>query len=265
MEHPPHSGTRAPAGFGEAGDGGGGACRPVNETCATGVECCTGLCERDSVGEFPLLGWRDLRAPAGGSCTVARDCRSLNCVDNPCASKGLCLQTGQACDANDPGACCTGLCSNGQCVKPPMSACDVAGERCTQAGASSSCCSKVCLDYDADAGSDLRCGASGACRARGETCTKASDCCSFVCGANGLCQNPPGSGGLVAGSALTGANAPAGEVCPSNNSCAPNNDYCRPTLFGENVRRCAAPAAGTDAGPTCKPVGATCTARSLIR
>jgi hypothetical protein len=140
---------------------------------------------------------------------------------------------------------------------------------------------------------------------------------------------------------LTGANAPAGEVCPSNNSCAPNNGYCRPTLFGENVRRCAAqcdgglcttnncratgagcqtpdeccsqvrapqadggfacagqcvglglscsanvdcrsgtcslpgvcvtatppppPDAGTDAGPTCKPVGATCTARSLIR
>jgi hypothetical protein len=215
-------------------------CTPTGATCSTPAECCAGACEADGTGSTRCTTANACMVDSQG-CQTARDCCSLNCSGATCGTfsvASLCKTIGQGC-AGDDAACCSGYCAaNNTCQKASGAAsCGVAGEVCTSAGASSSCCSKLCVDLDPGAGTTLRCSASGACRSEGESCRDPDECCSFTC-TSGFCGKPPVGGQcLVVGSACTtrsdccsglcAADATGFKACQYLGGCRPEEELCR--------------------------------------
>lgn len=110
----------------------------------------------------------------GTACGASSECCNKNCEDGVCKdpTSTECIAEGAACDTAEE--CCTQNCENGACA-PPVPLCLVIGDDCA---VSSTCCSDNC-----DAG---KCAPH--CEQEGEACDEPSDCCSQVCGAEGLCK-----------------------------------------------------------------------------
>ena len=162
--------------------GGGGnpppgtpVCRAFSATCATGAECCSGVCD---------AGRCDCSPTSGGACVADGECcPGLRCASGHCAIG--CRSEGTPCTFG--GDCCTGRCLPEGVCGPP---CLAYGRGCT---ASDQCCSHLgCLGGSAAIPAtctyDCKDSFTGL-----DACASDSECCSgYHCRA-GYCQ--PGACG----------------------------------------------------------------------
>ncbi len=193
---------------------GTGACQAIGQTCQSNVECCGGrTCAADGTGVKRCVDESFCKA-GGQACAAASECCGFSC--GACGSDGggcscqesgtLCRVAGTACGADTD--CCSGNCTGGTCVSAGAG-CATFGERCANPGYDANCCSKYCVNYAGDAGTDLRCAPSSTCRARGEICTDPSDCCAGTC-TSGRCPSQ----------AQLGQKLFVGEPCRADSDCA---------------------------------------------
>ena len=173
------------------------ACRPAGEPCATGMDCCGGVCGPTTEG-----------GPLG------------------CALLSQCRVAGETCTA--PTDCCTGQCSagpggSGSCQALPGPGCRPALEICKT---SMDCCSGRCDNSVIDGVS--RCAWAPGCRPVQERCASNADCCSGTCK-----MGPPGVGRCADMPApMMMSHCPAvGEVCKKAMDCCPG-ESCSPVATG---------------------------------
>lgn len=224
---------------GDTGDGSADgpnmSCANVAQTCATGADCCSGICDPGtltcamSCGVFGqsctnnstcCSGVCDSAkstctqpkscSPTGSSCTVGTDCCGLACIGGLCGA--ACVSDGQACTSN--GACCSGTCTSNVCASLNPGGCKTGGNSC---GVNSDCCSGLC-----SAGKTCST-ASSFCSQTNDVCAKSTDCCSQNCviasgKTLGTCQAnaTSGSGGCtVAGTLCSGCGSCCSALCLS--------------------------------------------------
>jgi len=182
-------------------------CRAFSETCATGPDCCSGLCDLTSHTCVSSINKCTL---TGGACQAATECCSLACVGGLCSATA-CIADGQSCTT--AASCCGGNCEAGVC-KPLSTACKTAGNPCT---AGSQCCSTLC-----EAGV-CKLGASF-CIQNGDACSDSTGCCS------GDCQKAAGAALGVCALPATGASycngGIDGTVCGGCTDCC--SRLCEP-------------------------------------
>jgi hypothetical protein len=204
-------------------------CRAITQACATGADCCSGICDPTSA---TCAGSINQCTSAGGGCLAATECCSMVCAGSRCGATA-CIADGQACA--DSASCCGGSCVGGLCqaLNP---ACLTAGNPCST---NAQCCSTLC------SGGVCQLGASF-CIQTGDACSDSSTCCSGDCqkgtGTLGVCAAPPsgatycsdGVDGTVCGacnnccSRLCAPYAPTGVyVCQPASGCRVNGDLCR--------------------------------------
>lgn len=190
--------------------------------CTAASECRSGVCNADTrCGD-----------PNGTTCTTADTCRSGICTagkcggvcsaDSECATSYFCdgttkrcvrdLAVGESCAR--PAQCQSEVCANdGKCGALDGAAC-TNGTSCRNGGCQSSICGGSCSD-------DTECAAShfcdaGACvldLANSNPCTRASQCLSGVCNADGQCGQPTGQ---PCGSAVQCRS----DLCDAEGTCA---------------------------------------------
>lgn len=205
-------------------------CRPFGQTCASGQDCCSGLC--DPATSTCVASINKCTA-TGEACTTSTECCSLACTGGRC-SPNACVADNGACA--DSGQCCGGNCTAGVC-QALSTACRTAGNPCT---ANSQCCSTLCQDGVCKLGASF-------CIQTGDVCSDSSTCCSGECkkgttGTLGTCAPPPsgatncsdGVDGTVCGacngccSRLCAPYAPTGvHVCQPASGCRVNGGLCR--------------------------------------
>ena len=204
-------------------------CFDIGQECATGGDCCSGLCDPTTNTCVTSINKCTL---TGGNCQSSTECCSLACVAGRC-SANACIADKQACA--DSASCCGGNCSAGSC-QPLNTACHTAGNPCTD---NTQCCSSLC-----EAGT-CKLGASF-CIQTGDVCSDSGTCCSGDCqkgsGTLGTCAAPPsgatycsdGVDGTVCGacngccSRLCAPYAPTGvRICQPASGCRVNGDLCR--------------------------------------
>lgn len=137
-----------------------------------------------------------------------------------------CHQLTEACSAD--GDCCSDRCAAGQCL--PAGTCTAPGESCVD-GPTNTCCSGRCEPVQGETGV-TQCIAE--CVADGQTCAKATDCCSLDC-----------HGGVCGGAEC----AQESQTCATNADCCSN--ICKDT---GNGLVCQLDAANT----TCRGIGENC-------
>jgi hypothetical protein len=245
-----------------------GLCTQSSGQCTADSECCTNNCVSGVCA--PNIGVTC--AVAGDPCTaegVNNGCCSRLCKDfDPgatsdlrCAPSPTCRSAGEPCAEGSD--CCTFTCTAGVCdAQPPVGTinCLVVGSSCQ---GSASCCSNLCAD---DGTGFVQCQFLGGCRPEAELCRRESDCCNYALpvsakGTQPVCEIFDAAEGIGRCRQITGGDAPAGELCSgggNNNTCAPNGDYCRDTIFG--VRRCVGECGGQVCGGpvVCRGAGETC-------
>jgi hypothetical protein len=197
------------------GDGGtNGSCAPLGSACTNDASCCSGATCDTASKTCAYLG---LCRPTGASCNVATDCCTLTCTAGACGA--ACKQLSAACAAS--ADCCSGNCAAGACAPVVAGGCTTLGNACTSPAG---CCSGNCQGG--------ACAPSGGpCLAQGDTCYRASDCCTNVCnqpnGANsaGTCGSiqTMGSGGCTLD----------GEPCNGCSGCCSRT--CVPTSTGGRI------------------------------
>ena len=206
-----------------------GLCLAFGQTCVSGGDCCSGLCDPASATCVASI---NKCTTTGGACASSTECCSLACSAGRC-SASACLADNLACI--DSASCCGGNCSAGLC-QPLNNACHTAGNPCTD---NTQCCSSLC-----EAGT-CKLGASF-CIQTGDVCSDSSTCCSGDCqkgtGTLGTCASPPsgatycsdGVDGTVCGacngccSRLCAPYAPTGvRICQPASGCRVNGDLCR--------------------------------------
>jgi hypothetical protein len=223
-----------------------GSCKTLGNQCASGAECCSGLCPAGTCQPSSFC------VQPGDVCSTDTECCTGTCTKPAGQSVGTCIAAapsgpancglvdGQLCGGNGPdggvvyidgglpqcgGACCSRACApwgpTGALICQPASGCHVVGDLCTQ---------------DTDC-----CGSAGLPGGSGKPVT-----CVINPGATvGVCRNPMGC-------------KPDGDVCKlktmsCNASCdccsgnCENQDTCHQDNVG--VPRCAGPC--VDAGGAC--------------
>lgn len=279
-------GTYPTAGAGGTGAVGGSAgapggavgpspfCHPFGQPCASGQDCCSGLCDPASSTCAASI---NQCTPTGAACTSSTECCSLACTAGHCSALA-CLADNQAC--SDSAACCSGTCTAGVC-QPLNPSCRTAGNPCA---ANTECCSSLCQAGVCKLGASF-------CIQTGDLCSDSSTCCSGDCktGANGLgtCAAPPsgstycsdGVDGTVCSacngccSRLCAPYGPTGvKICQPPSGCRVNGDLCRKDSDCCGADGTGLPGAGNvtceiDAGKTvgicrnprsCNPQGNVC-------
>lgn len=224
-------------GTGQAGAGGAPVepgpveCGPFGEICDEDDDCCSKICDMNSLSCAPPE-FDECKA-AGVACEGGLECCSFHCVNNEC-SDSACVSDTQACEANED--CCSGKCVGGTC-EPLNLECATSGNECA---VNDDCCSKLC-------GDDSKCtrGASF-CVQSGDSCTKNEECCSGGCeiadGALlGTCKVPPEGSTFCSGvegtvcddcgdccSRLCAPYGPTGvNVCQPVSGCHSTGELCR--------------------------------------
>jgi hypothetical protein len=215
-----------------AADGGArceriGGCKPADEVCTGGAQCCSGSCVANGMTSD---GRPILRCASGVGCLAAGEtCTpgSANCcpagggdvgcelpfsgVDRCFGGTPGCVLPGDACA--DTLECCAETFANVQCQAGPGGnnvCCLGSGESCAFGDV---CCSGLCAPNGAG---NLVCAAG--CVATGAACTTGADCCDGCCrrdGAGGLaCTTSCGSGSCALGQ--------LGEACDLGAPCCPD-------------------------------------------
>jgi hypothetical protein len=143
----------------------------------------TATCSNGGCGLTCDAGWADCNNDVSDGCEtpLGTSANCLACGDscagfaNEC-NAGLCSDSGCfATPTNDGGSCQggTGVCNTGNCV--PNNICIEALQSCNQGG--TACCEgRVCQAFEPGCWGPQYC-----CRASGESCTNACDCCSVAC------------------------------------------------------------------------------------
>jgi hypothetical protein len=215
-------------------------CGVFGQTCATGADCCAGVCANGMCGSDPTQC-----TASGSSCAANTDCCTTSCVNAVCSDK-QCTADSQACTSD--GECCGGKCgADGTCT-PLNTTCKTNGNPCAGSG---ECCSALCNASGV-------CGLSSFCIQSGDACAHDEDCCGGICnpgpGGLGTCTQPmPGSTNCSAGvdgtvcagcgdccSRLCAPYAATGVlVCQPAEGCRINGDLCR-----EDTDCCGGPGTG---------------------
>lgn len=226
----------------------GGGDAGVGAPCSTGAECASGACVSGACQAAPQFG--DACSADGAACTGPEKCCSNRCESGACAAAVGCTGNAGACTSG--ADCCSNRCEGGKCVAASCQAKDGAccgdADCCTSAcvdgkcaGAAGatclfpdqpcdsheSCCSGRCEPVTGQAGV-TKC--TDACRANGQACTRAQDCCSLgcfggVCAAQ-LCKLQSESCGSAAeccSGICTGGTCQIDEV---NSTCRPTGETC---------------------------------------
>jgi len=241
-------------------------CLGLGEPCTDPVECCSGRCEMDSLGETVCQPGDGCRG-TDEACDIAAQCCTLFCDGGFCAEGGICEPAGGTCD--EASDCCGNDCDIGQSLCLDSGApCQPLGDTCSNDG---NCCSGRCGEV---APGDLRCLPIGPCASADEVCNDNSECCNQSC-VNGLCESlggcttvyEPCSGGGECCSGICadpgtgypvclyiGGCTPIGEICQVDEDCCsfgnPNLPGPACTLDGSALR-CADPPACLDDGELC--------------
>ena len=185
------------------GEGGTGPlpnidCKTFNELCADDEECCSGICDHET-----LLCASSITEcqPAGGSCDSPTDCCNLSCIDGECGVDA-CISDREVCA--DDEQCCSNSCDGGTC-QPLNDSCLTSGNACDS---NDQCCSSLCNEGVCQL-------ASSFCIQPGDICTRSADCCSALCnienGTVGTCSEPPSGSARCRGV--------EGTVCLDCNDC----------------------------------------------
>jgi hypothetical protein len=189
-----------PANVGGGNDGGpdGGstaACLTTGAACASGVPCCSGVCDGTACA-LPTFCQAN-----GDSCNTDTDCCLNSCVNGTCSNK-VCKDVGQSCGSGND--CCTGTCDAGVCATLPGGSCKVLGQSCSTG---TECCSTNCQSGF--------CSKAYSCQPVGDICRSNDECCGHACTANdggvGRCASVSGGGG--------GGCDQAGEPCNGGTNC----------------------------------------------
>jgi len=273
-------------------------CTQSGDVCARDAECCTGACTiaaGATVGSCaaPPAGATNCGGGVDGSlCNGCGQCCSRLCAPfgdsgidvcqpaSGCHVNGdLCREDRDCCGATgtglpgdgnvtcekDPGRD-VGICRNPTGCSPQGNVCHFQDYACSISSSRNNCCgatgnSGAC---QLDALGVPRCNGLDACRAAGDTCASAMDCC------DGRPCVPDGAGQLRCSSSEV-ANA----CITSGGGCSINGDCCTGVLCellpGSSQGTCGAPPPGTDTPPgtppaepsyACAVYGQRCTATS---
>ncbi len=212
------------------------ACVADKAPCTVGGNpCCSTKCEASlsEAGGYRCTPLNPTCKTAGNPCTGSGECCSSFCKNNICAAPAIisyCNQTGDICYKD--AECCTGVCTGASGAKPGTCAaitvsCKVDGTVCQ--GCGTDCCSTFCAPYGA-AGATICQPASG-CHVEGDLCQKDSDCCGGdvtqygkVPGAGLIkCVPDPKYPQIGTCSKPNPGNCPSGLSC---NACVPEGDVC---------------------------------------
>jgi hypothetical protein len=214
----------------------GTSCNPVGNICGAkfplpdggtfsvnaSQNCCDGksaVCQLDSSGIPRCRGCPPDKLQANGTCL---------CPNGYDGTPGCCIEEGKLCQFKDQ--CCSGM----PCVPDSMGilrctqGCVPLGSTCTPGGATA-CCQGDCLPHG-EFGYVCQNPDAGTCKATGETCTTATECCGGAC-TNGLCGTtmPPCQ--------------KQGEVCTTNGDCCEmtscQNGTCQPSTCPLNGQACS--------------------------
>ncbi len=213
---------------GDAAGDGSTSCRPYGDLCASGAQCCSGVCDSGNHCTSSIGACKANLQP----CTSSTDCCSLSCVAGACSATA-CVSDGKACASN--AQCCGGSCSAGTCQALNPS-CKTAGNDCTT---NAQCCSSLCKTGKCQL-------AASYCTQLGDVCAHGTDCCSGICNiatgkALGACAvNAPGASNCtgVDGTVCNGCGdccsrlcAPYGptgvHICQPANGCHVTGDLCK--------------------------------------
>ncbi|HEX7479326.1 MAG TPA: hypothetical protein VF331_16100 [Polyangiales bacterium] len=223
---------------GGAGTSGAGtvptlSCHRLADTCKTGADCCSGLCDGKTLTCSSNLAQC---SPAGAACVSSTECCNVSCVNKVCAATA-CISDNGACTSS--ASCCSGTCSSGGTCAALNTACRTAGNTCTS---DTDCCSQLCSSGKCQLGASF-------CTQTGDTCLRNTDCCSSSCslatGATlGTCAQPPSGAsncsGEVDGTVCNGCGtccsrlcapyaATGVNICQPASGCHVNGDLCRKT------------------------------------
>ncbi|HTA89047.1 MAG TPA: hypothetical protein VK745_05715, partial [Polyangiaceae bacterium] len=217
------------SGSSTGGTASNGTCRAVGDTCQSGTECCSGVCDPAS----GCVSTTTTCAASGDACKVGTDCCSLSCVGEKC-SAAQCVSDGAACASDD--SCCSGTCGADKTCTPLNDSCKTAGNTCA---GNADCCSGLC-----DASKHCALGSSF-CIQPGDTCARDGDCCTANCviaaaHSVGTCAPPPTGPAYctkVDGMLCSGcgdccsrlcAPGPSGvSICQPASGCHVTGDLCR--------------------------------------
>jgi len=194
---PPGNGPGNVGGGNDGGPDGGPtpACLVTGAGCASGVPCCSGVCD-GTVCAVPSVCQAN-----GQSCSTDTDCCLNSCVNGTCSNK-VCRDVNQTCSSGND--CCTGTCDAGVCATLPGGSCNVLGQSCSSG---SQCCSTNCQSGF--------CSKAYSCQAVGDICRSNDECCGHACTVNdggvGRCASVSGGGG--------GGCDQAGEPCSGGSHC----------------------------------------------
>jgi hypothetical protein len=245
-----------------------GGCLVPGVACATGVECCSGVCKGGVCGSGTCIS-------DNGACTDGADCCSQKCGQVPDGGTSNCIPANPGCKTqnNECSAhdqCCSKFCNNGKCGQ--SSFCTQQGEMCA---ADFECCDGICTKQGTDAWGlctlSTSPGTTG-CLAAGSVCGGVlppdaapppcgGACCSRACAPWGptgvlVCQPPSGC-------------RPTGEVCQNTSDCCNspgmpggNGSVTCSKSGSEPVGRCDNGNACRGNGAICKPASGSCSAEN---
>ncbi|HWE27980.1 MAG TPA: MYXO-CTERM sorting domain-containing protein, partial [Polyangia bacterium] len=233
---------------------------PNGQACVSAVVCRSGVCFTDSLcGE-----------PNGQPCTANDACRTL-CLgaDETCG-----LLNGSPCTSATN--CRSNVCNaDGHCGDPAGTACTTATTCRSAVCHLGSCVGSCATDADCAAADWCNANSSGCTPdlPNGQSCTRAAQCSSNVCNADGKCGDPDGTACVTATTCRSNAcnGALCGSACTSDTQCNKGmycDTTCKPTVVnGVACARAAMCASGVcNADGKCgNPNGQPCSGADVCR
>ena len=208
-----------------------GVCRtPVTECAITGESCnskpccggdsCSAAGSLTSAAAVNRICIPEPCRPEAERCQLGSECCSNSCVDNQCAPRSGCMQSGSACQLD--GQCCSRFCGEGGACRELTHDCQADGNGCKE---NRECCSGIC-NPDTYACAE-------ACALSGESCAANKPCCpnsGAFCNASGVCERADNSCNAEGARCGSPANT-LSALLPSYGTCCPGldceNSYCR--------------------------------------
>jgi hypothetical protein len=210
-------------------------CGQVGEACASGVDCCSGICTKQGTSSLGVCG----SAPTSSANCNLTD--GMLCAGTT-ADGGIVLQEGGIPSCG--GACCSRSCApwgpTGVLICQPASGCHLVGDLCTN---DNECCGSAA--FPGDAGGPQSQGGYATCTGAGEAGV-------------GVCRNPTGC-------------KPNGDVCRlSNIQCNSSCDCCSGNCHADTCKqdnlgipRCSV-ATCLDAGGACATSADCCNGNPCV-
>jgi hypothetical protein len=158
-------------------------CRVVGELCLEDKDCCGG----DSTSDLPGAGNGSCDRPEGSFVGRCRNVQSCSPQGNICHFKDYSCSISSA-----PNKCCDGVGNSGVCQLDPLGVprCNGLGTTCRAMGEECASADDCCDDAPCvrDSAGVLRCTEEGSCASSGGSCTINADCCP-----GWTCLHPQGS------------------------------------------------------------------------